>query len=517
MTITGQEQQARNEAHRAALRIALLYAAFAGLWILGSDWLVHTLFGNGERISLIQSFKGELFVLVTAVLLYLTFRRVFRRSVHNVELGYLAYHDDRTGLPNRLLFLDYLARSLRRAGKTGGTLAVVVIGLDALHRIRDSLGEEACDELVEEISDRLQSATRHNGVLARIGFDRAALIMEGLRSNASAVPAVEKLLRLMAEPYLVQGDFIEMPVTAGLSLFPAHGNQPDMLLQHAITAMQHVARSGTGRYRIYSTELTAAARRQLQLQTRLRKAIDEHELSLHFQPIVRLADGHLKGAEALVRWEHPEEGMLSPAEFIPLAEESGLIVPLGAEVVRMACAQLREWQNDSNGDFVLSVNVSGVELHGETFARHMEYMCRENGIPPARLQLEITETVAVQKPVQAVQVMRQLRHAGFQLAIDDFGTGYSSLGYLKQFPVQRIKLDRMFVADMLSDTYSSAITEAVLLLGKSLGISMLAEGVETEAQLRRLAELGYDEAQGYCLGRPMPAEEFRALLAGNRA
>jgi predicted signal transduction protein with EAL and GGDEF domain len=393
------------------------------------------------------------------------------------ELNHAVSHDDVTGLPNRVLFNDRLSQAVSAARKSGQTLAVMFLDLDGLKIVNDSLGYAA-------------------------------------RGAGDAAGAAEGVLEALRNPVELDGHEVYVTASVGVSLFPHDGDDAETLLSSAVAAMYRAREQGGNCYRFYSPDMNEEALRRLSLECDLRRALERGEFVVHYQPQVELASGRFVGAEALVRWQHPRLGLVSPAEFIPLAEATGMIVPLGEWVLRTAVRQCGDWQGRGLGPLRVAVNLSPRQFQQPDLVEAVRGSLLEAGLDPRQLELEVTESSVVSNREAAVATLREIRGVGVRVAIDDFGTGHSSLGYLKHLPVDTLKIDRSFVRDLATDPNDEAIVAAVVKLGHSLGLKVKAEGVEDEAQSRLLGALGCDEAQGYLFGRALPAEEFETLFRG---
>jgi diguanylate cyclase (GGDEF)-like protein/PAS domain S-box-containing protein len=424
------------------------------------------------------------------------------------QLAHQAYHDPLTDLPNRLLFQDRLSHALARAERDGSQVAVLFLDLDRFKHVNDSLGHPAGDELIRAVARRLSETIRKEDTVARTGGDEFVMLLEELRDVQDAAHLADKLLRVLAEPHHIQGHELYITSSIGISLYPHDGESADILVRNADAAMYQAKSNGRKTYAFYTQDLTAMAAERLQIEADLRSALENHELTVHYQPQIDLAKGRCIGAEALVRWHHPTLGNLPPDRFIPIAEDSGLIIELGEQVLREACLQARRWLDAGIEFETIGVNVAGPQLQHSDFVAMVSRVLAETGLPAAHLDLEMTETFIMKNADVTFGLLNELRALGVKLSIDDFGTGYSSLAYLKRLPIDRIKLDRSFIKDLPGDEEDAAITRAVASLSISLGLRLVAEGVETAAQLQFLHDLGCHEVQGYFFGRPVPAAEF---------
>ena len=424
----------------------------------------------------------------------------------------LSRYDSLTALPNRKMFRDELDRALARARQQGQRLALCFIDLDHFKYINDNLGHAAGDELLKIMARRLGGLLWLKALVARLGGDEFVVLVENAGDHAELEALTREMLALIGEPMRLEGRDYGISGSIGVSVFPDDGDDAPSLLRHADAAMYLAKEQGKNSVQFYTTELARRAEEQFKLEADLRWGIDHDELVLHFQPKYSLASGRLTGMEALVRWAHPERGLLAPGAFIALAEERGLIVPLGRWVLGAACRQLREWMNAGVDVPRCAINVSAHHFATDTLVDEVRTALEQWQLPAEALELELTESALMVDPERANTVMQQLDAMGVLMAIDDFGTGYSSLAYLKRFPAHCLKIDRSFVSGLPHNAEDSAITQAVVAMADSLGLSVVAEGVENAEQLSFLARIGCHEVQGYHVGRPMPAARFFALM-----
>ncbi len=429
------------------------------------------------------------------------------------QLDYLAHHDPLTHLPNRLLLNDRLDHALHRAHRDGHQVAVLFLDLDRFKNVNDSLGHPVGDELLQAAAKRIQQAIREDDTVARLGGDEFIIVMEDIHEVQHVAVLAQKLMDAFAAPFPVQGHELHLTLSMGVSLYPRDGQDSATLIRNADAAMYRAKEEGRNDYQFYTEALTTAVFARLTLEAALRQALDGDQLVVHYQPQYHLGTGRLCGAEALVRWQHPELGLMAPDKFIPLAEETGLIVRLGDWVLRHACRQARAWREAGLGLERISVNVSGLQFQRGDIVSSVLQALEDSWLEARHLELEITESFIMQKAELAISMLDTLKAIGVSIAIDDFGTGYSSLSYLKRLPIDKLKIDRSFVRDIPQDGNDAAITQAVLALGHSLQLAVVAEGVETAEQRDFLRALKCTEAQGYLYSRPLPAEEFERMLA----
>jgi diguanylate cyclase (GGDEF)-like protein len=425
----------------------------------------------------------------------------------------LAYHDGLTGLPNRLVFQDRLALAVAQAHRRGKGLAVLFLDLDRFKVINDSLGHSVGDLLIREVAVRLRSCLRVGDTVARLGGDEFTLLLPDVEDAMDTVRVANKALEIIRMPFDIDGRELFVTASMGISLYPGDGHDPETLVKNADAAMYRAKEQGRDTYQLYTPALNATALERLALESSLRKALAQDELLLHYQPILDVATRRVHGLEALLRWRHPELGLVSPGEFIPLAELTGLILPMGPWVLRTACAQTRAWQERQPG-LRIAVNLSARQFQEPGLVSHVTAALEETGLEPRYLQLEITETNAMHHAQTAIQTLRELKALGVGLSIDDFGTGYSSLSYLKRFPIDTLKIDQSFIRDIGTDPDDAAIASAIIALAHTLKLSVVAEGVETPEQLSFLSRYGCDRTQGYLFSPPLPAEGCAELLGG---
>ena len=432
------------------------------------------------------------------------------------QLEYLAHHDPLTGLPNRLLFNARLHHAVEQARRNNYLLAVLFLDLDRFKNINDAHGHTAGDELLRQVGERLGRCVRTEDTIARIGGDEFIILLERLVTPEHASLVAEKIQRAFTAPFTIEGMDQYVTASIGIGSFPRDAQDSITLVRNADTALYRVKEHGRKGYRFYSPEYTAQAAERAALENDLYKAVEGGQLRLHYQPQVDLHSGAITGVEALVRWEHPVQGLMSPGLFIPIAEESGLILDIGGWVLETACRQARRWL-DSGLDFGrMSVNIAGQQIRKGDLHLATRDVLRACGLPPGLLELEVTEGFIMKQAEQGITDLQRLRDLGVGLAIDDFGTGYSSLSYLKRLPVDRLKLDQSFVRDLPDDPEDAAIAAAVIALAGSLGLDIIAEGVETEEQRRFLLEEGCGRGQGYLFSRPLPPEALLEWAARHR-
>ncbi|HYE36685.1 bifunctional diguanylate cyclase/phosphodiesterase [Methylocaldum sp.] len=455
-----------------------------------------------ENVSAIRGRNGEILNYVAAV------SDISGVKQFEKQLFQLAHHDALTQLPNRLLFTDRLDHALSHAHREGHRVAVLFIDLDRFKNINDSLGHTVGDQLLCEVASRLTSAVRENDTVARLGGDEFVIALEHINTSEGAAVLAEALVSALAEPVRVDDHELFVTPSIGISIYPDDAKSTEDLIGHGDAAMYYAKRLGRNRFQFYSESLTQEVLEKVKLETQLRQAIKRNELEVYYQPQVDLFEGSVSGTEALLRWRHPEIGLVSPTKFIPLAEESGIICQIGEFVLREACRQAKTWLDQALPLKRVAVNVSGQQLLDTDLVGLVSKALAETGLDPQYLEIEITETIVMQQTEKTLSTLQGLRALGVTLAVDDFGTGYSSLGYLKQLPVHRLKIDRSFVMDVPHDHNDEAIIRAIAAMARSLHLELVAEGVETVAQHAFLAAEGCQMGQGYLFGKPVPPAEF---------
>ncbi|MFI5182742.1 MAG: putative bifunctional diguanylate cyclase/phosphodiesterase, partial [Thermoanaerobaculia bacterium] len=392
------------------------------------------------------------------------------------------------------------------------SLAVMFLDLDHFKRVNDTVGHSAGDELLVKAADRLRRCIRADDTVARVGGDEFLLLLNGIARENDAATMARKILEVLSEPFLIQKRELFIEASIGIGLYPGDGQDAETLVANVDTAMYRAKETGRNTFQFFTRKMQEQSQERAAMESGLRRALPRGEFVLHYQPILRLATRVPIGVEALVRWHHPEKGVLSPREFIPLAEDVGLIARVGEWVLRRACEQARSWQLRGVPDLRVSVNVSARQFHQRDFAAAVRRIVEETGLPPASLDLEITESIAMQDVTHTGRMLTDLTEFGIQISMDDFGTGHSSLNYLKHFPIRRLKIDQSFVAGMAHDEKDKAIVATIIAMASNLGLDVTAEGVETEEQAALLGALGCPDVQGFLFGRPVPAEEVEPVL-----
>jgi diguanylate cyclase (GGDEF)-like protein/PAS domain S-box-containing protein len=443
----------------------------------------------------------------------IVFRDVSESRAMEQEMSHLAQHDFLTSLPNRLLLTERFSHAIGLAQRHQEQVGLLFLDLDNFKHINDSLGHAVGDQLLQSVASRLVECVRTTDTVCRQGGDEFVILLDEIGQPQDAAHVAETLRTTLAMPHQIDGHELHISLSIGISVFPDDGTNVDTLMQNADTAMYHAKASGRNNYQFFKPEMNARAVRRLFVENRLRRALKQTEFLLHYQPKIDLASGAMTGAEALIRWQDPELGLVMPVQFVSIAEESGLIVPIGQWVLREACRQVQAWLDSGFQAVPVAVNISALEFRHKDFLDHVALILKETGLAPHYLELELTESILMHDAESSVSVLQSLKAMGVQLAIDDFGTGYSSLSYLKRFPIDTLKIDQSFVRDIVTDVDDATIVAAVIGMGKHLKQRVVAEGVETHEQLAFLRTRQCDEGQGFHFSPPVSAEDFARLLA----
>jgi len=443
------------------------------------------------------------------------FSDITSRKQTEQRLAYLAHYDDLTGLPNRALFYERVSRAIYHAQQHSGLVAVMFLDLDRFKYVNDTWGHVVGDLLLKEVAYRLTDCLHKTNTVARLGGDDFAIVLEKVKNTKQISDIAQRLLDAMLSPFYLEGHETFVTVSIGVSVYPNDGEDVDTLLKNADAAMYRAKERGRNNYQFFIAQMNIHVHQRLLLETKLRHALERNELVLYYQPQMHLGSGLIVGAEVLLRWQHPEMGLVLPYHFIPLAEETGLIVPIGEWVLEHTCLQHQQWRQQGQPILRMSVNLSACQFRQENLTESIIHIVESNNIDPTLLELELTESILMQDVDMANQTLHQLKDRGIQLAIDDFGTGYSSLNYLKRFPIDKLKIDQSFVRDIPQNKDDMSITRAIIALGRSLNLNVIAEGVETLSQQAFLKSLKCDEVQGYLIGPPLPAADFIDLCQKN--
>jgi diguanylate cyclase (GGDEF)-like protein/PAS domain S-box-containing protein len=438
-------------------------------------------------------------------------RDITERKAAEERIQFLAYNDALTELPHRTLLQDRMEIALADARRRGEKIAVMFLDLDQFKAINDSFGHSFADILLKEFAKRLQDCGRGQDTVARVGGDEFVVMLSSAKDAADAAIAAERVMAALNDNFVIHGQSLYVSCSVGVSMFPDHGTDSETLIRNADAAMYCAKSNGLGKVRFFTNEMNVEAQERLIMDKNLRLALDREEFFLVYQPQIEIETGRITGLEALIRWQHPELGLIPPDRFITIAENNGLIVPIGEWVLKTACAQARKWQDDGLAAVPVAVNVSAVQFRQEGFTDFIRRVLMETGLSAEYLELELTESLLLSDVDVVLATLQALKEVGLQLAIDDFGTGYSSLSYLKQFPVGKLKIDRSFIRDIAFDIDDAAITTAIISMAKSLHLKVIAEGVETEAQMSFLRERHCDEIQGYYFSEPISADEAASM------
>ena len=444
------------------------------------------------------------------------FNDITKHKQNQEQLHHQTYHDALTGLPNRLLFMDRLGLSIQTAQRLDMRIAVMFIDLDRFKLINDTLGHQQGDQLLKEVAKRLYEIVGEQDIVSRMGGDEFTVILQDVEQIEDAAKVAEQILQSFADaPFQLVGQEYFLSPSIGIAIYPEDGTEIEELIRNADTAMYR-AKEHSNNYQLYTSAMNAQAQQRLALENDMRKALEREEFVVYYQPKVHIASGRVIGMEALVRWQHPTRGLVPPIQFIPLAEETGLIVPLGEWVLRTACEQTQAWIKRGFAPMRLSVNLSARQFQQHNLPAVVDGILKETRLPAQYLELEITESITMHDVNQAIATMHDLKQLGIHISIDDFGTGYSSLNYLRMFPIQTLKIDKSFVHDISDDPDEAAIASSIIAMAHSLKLNVIAEGVETEEQLEFLRERNCDEMQGYLFSGPVQASDFEKLLKDHK-
>jgi diguanylate cyclase (GGDEF)-like protein/PAS domain S-box-containing protein len=441
-------------------------------------------------------------------------RDITERKAAEERIQFLAYYDALTELPHRSLLLDRLENALADARRRGEKIALMFLDLDQFKAMNDLFGHLFGDSVLKDVAKRIKDCGREQDTVARVGGDEFLILLSSVKDAADAAIAAERIMNALNMGFVIQGQSLNVSCSVGVSMFPEHGADSETLIKNADAAMYCAKGDGRNKVRFFTDEMNAEAMERLTMDKNLRQALDREEFFVVYQPQIEIESGRITGLEALIRWQHPEMGLVPPDRFISIAENNGLIVPIGEWVLRTACAQAKKWQEDGLAAVPVAVNVSAVQFRQEGFTGLIRRVLKDTGLSSQYLELELTESLLLSNADVVFATLRDLKGLGLKLAIDDFGTGYSSLSYLKHFPVDKLKIDRSFIREIVENSDDAAITTAIISMAKSLHLKVIAEGVETEAQMTFLREHKCDEIQGYYFSKPVSADEATSILSG---
>ena len=470
----------------------------------------------------LQRSPGEGGDLVVAIVQDIT-----ERKQNEDRMRQLAYFDSLTGLPNRALFTEQLEQMLETANRHQHKLAILFIDLDNFKRINDSLGHTVGDSLLKEISQRLLTCIRQSDLISRyvdadteisvsrLGGDEFTIVLNKIEDTDVAAIVAKRLLNTLSRPMMLDGHEIVVTPSIGIALAPLDIDSVENLLKHADTAMYHAKNNGKNNYQYYSSTMNAMGLERLTLESELRKALKSDELVVYYQPQIDIHNGKITGAEALVRWKHPKHGLVAPDYFIPLAEEMGVVVELGDRILHEACQQVKQWQDKGLTLDKIAVNLSSLQFSQPNLIGAIQRTLSDTGLPAKHLELELTESIIMKNLEATIKVLEELKDMGISISVDDFGTGYSSLNYLKRFPLDELKIDKSFIVDIDTDAHNAGIVTAIIAMAKSLGLTLVAEGVETDNQLKYIRDAGVVTVQGFLFNKPLDAPDFENLLRDN--
>ncbi len=437
---------------------------------------------------------------------------ITERKAAETQIQYMAYHDQLTALPNRFLFKEQMQTAMAHAHRSNAKVALLFMDLDNFKTVNDTLGHPIGDKLIKAVAARLKMSVRDSDTVCRHGGDEFLILLADINTTTCITQVTGKILERLADPFEIDGQELSTSISMGIAVYPDDGNEFDTLLKKADTAMYDAKQAGRNTYRFYTSEMNANAAETLQMRNSLRNALLRDEFALYYQAQINLGDDRLIGAEALIRWNHPDLGLVPPARFIPIAEDSGLIVQIGDWVLREACRQAAEWQQAGLPPLLIAVNLSAVQFKRGDLVGSVSQALEESGLDPALLELELTESILIQDTDNVLVTIRRLKALGIKLSIDDFGTGYSSLAYLRRFNLDKLKIDQSFVRDIDNNPDDEAIVRAIIQMAHSLKLQTIAEGVENTRVLTHLRALDCDQAQGYHFSRPLPAAAFAAFV-----
>jgi diguanylate cyclase (GGDEF)-like protein/PAS domain S-box-containing protein len=459
-----------------------------------------------QTISVVRDRFGEVDHFISI------FSDISEKKMSEERIYHLAHYDALTGLPNRTSFHNEFEEALSHAKRHGRRVALLFLDLDQFKLINDASGHPAGDELLKQVALRLKQTVREEDIVARLGGDEFTVLLDDIPSVEDVDLVAEKILQTLATPFHLDHSELVITTSIGISVFPGDGDDASTLLKNADTAMYRAKAQGRNNSQFFTAEMKTHASERLRLESEMRAALKNNEFLLHYQPQVDTLSGEIIGLETLVRWQHPEKGLIPPGVFIPVAEDSGLIVPLGEWIMKEACKQYRKWQDTGLEPVRIAVNLSGRQFVRQDLRGMVEKVLDDAGIAPSAIELELTESTIMEHVEETVETLKTLRDLGVHLSIDDFGTGYSSMAYLKRFTIDKLKIDQSFVRDLATDSDDAAIVIATIAMAHALNLTVIAEGVETEEQLQFLKENGCEQMQGYYFSRPLPVEKITELL-----
>ncbi len=466
-----------------------------------------------HRATIFDSFQDETQINYTIAYL----EDITEKKENEQTIEHLALYDQLTDLPNRAMFNSRLKLALKQAERTGEKVAVILVDLDRFKTINDTLGHNIGDDFIKMVGHRLFNCLSENDVVARMGGDEFMIMLPALHDFKNIFKIIQKLMDAFIDPFQYENQQLHIKASMGISIYPDDGDDALALIKNADSALYEAKYSGRNHYKFYTAKLNATAFEQLTMETALRQALYGNQFMVYYQPQLDIATGKIIGMEALVRWKHPEMGIIPPIQFIPLAEETGLIVPLGSWVLKTACMQTVTWKKMGFDHLRLAVNLSARQFQEPELVETILNICTDVGMPPQSLELEITESILMKDITIAIMILKWLNKKGIRIAIDDFGTGYSSLSYLKKFPLNHLKIDRSFIRDCINNKDDAAIISCIVSIANNLHLKIIAEGVETKEQLAFVRSIGCHQFQGYYFSPPVPAEEFTAMLQNGKS
>lgn len=473
------------------------------LRIEGRNYLIESVVDNTERKMLVQKLNASNLALTN---------EMKKSQDARDKIEYLAYHDYLTGLPNKMMLSEFLKQAIRNAERNGKLVAVMFMDLDNFKMINDTMGHSAGDQMLRQVAERLSSTVRKNDIVARIGGDEFIIMLEGMNDTGGIAKVADKIITSFSQPFTSKEDGIFLTTSIGIAVFPEDGDDVEKLIKNADIAMYKAKEKGKSQWAFCTSNMKTKAVETMNLGNQLFRALDNGELELYYQPLVSCVTSKIVGMEALIRWNHPSMGLVLPDRFIHIAEHTGLIHSIGEWVIRTACEKNAEWQNKYNVCVPVAVNLSARQLQNNSIIKKVFSILKETGLNPRQLEFEITESIAFNDTESVIEILNAFRKKGISIAIDDFGTEYSSLNYLKQLPVDRIKIAMPFVHGIDTNEKDEAITKAILVLAKSMGLKVVAEGVETQNQFQFLSHRMCDDVQGFFFYKPMPAKEMEKLF-----